>query len=185
MNFYFSSVLLKLLKITPQFTKLNKKSSLIVPSMENFILIRSITVYNTVNVLTLYIYITYRLPVVKLRCIFQIPVIVVTLSINMQISVLGDGVDTVWDHHPRVPGFNSRRCLILLGLFQNQTRHDLHDVTQRFRMSPSGYANTQRVTQPVILLCSFQVTIQQNMIDIKYLFWSYQWHCLVVTVSDW
>ena len=45
---------------------------------------------------------------------------VVTRSNNMQISVLGGGVDTVSDGHLQVTGFDSRRCPILLCLFQIQ-----------------------------------------------------------------
>ena len=39
-------------------------------------------------------------------------------------------------------------------------------VSIGLRKSPSGYARTQRVTQPMILLCLFQVIVQQNMIRI-------------------
>ena len=39
--------------------------------------------------------------------------------------------------------------------------------------------------QPVILLCLYQVIIRQKMNHIKYLSMNFQWHCLVVTVSDW
>ena len=48
-----------------------------------------------------------------------------------------------------------------------------------------GYANTQRVTQPMILICLFQVIYQQNMIYIEYLSYENQWHWLVGTFSDW
>ena len=63
--------------------------------------------------------------------------------------------------------------------------HDLHDVTLRLCKSPLGYANTQWVTQPVILHCLFQIIIQQNMINIKYFSECYRQRGLVVTVSDW
>ena len=48
-----------------------------------------------------------------------------------------------------------------------------------------GSATIQRVTQPVILLRLFQVVIQQNKNHLKYFPLIFQWHCLVVTVSDW
>ena len=95
---------------------------------------------------------------------------------------MGGRVDTVSELNPQVTGFESREYLFLP--FSNSTRHDLHDVMARFRKSLSGYAITEWVTQPVILLCLFQAIIQKNRIDIKYLFWSYQWHSLVVTVPD-
>ena len=79
----------------------------------------------------------------------------------------------------QVPGFESHSSLP----FSNSTGRDLHDVTLRFM----GYANTQRVTQvqnwvtqPVTLLCFFQV-----LIPAKYFPLHNQWRGLVVTVSEW
>ena len=52
--------------------------------------------------------------------VFQIQIIESTWSNNMQISVLGGGVDTVSDHHPQVPGFKSRGFLFHHYPFQIQ-----------------------------------------------------------------
>ena len=65
----------------------------------------------------------------------------------MQISILGGGVDTVSDHHPQVPEFESRGMPYSSLSFSNSIGHDLHDVILRFRKFPSGYASSQRVTQ--------------------------------------
>ena len=102
----------------------------------------------------------------------------------MQIGVLGGGVDSVTDYNSQVPWFESRIPDSSLP-FSNSTGHDPHDVIVRFGRSRLGYANTHRVTQPMILICLFQVIIQQNMIDIKYLSIYFRQHRLVVTVSDW
>ena len=71
--------------------------------------------------------------------------------------------------------------------FSNPTwyGHDLHDVIERFRKSSSGYASIQWVMQHVILLCLFQIIIQQNKINKQYFYMIYQHRGLVVTVSDW
>ena len=85
----------------------------------------------------------------------------------MQISVQGGGVDTVSDLYPQVLGFVSRWYVNLICLFQIQ--HGLHDVIERIHKSLSGYVSTLRVMQvPVILLCLFQIIIQQNRNDSKY-----------------
>ena len=77
---------------------------------------------------------------IELRCIFQILIVLVSLSNNMQICVLGGGVDTLSDHHPQGPGFKSRGCLILLCLFQIQ--QDMIPMTSFW-----GSASSHRVTQ--------------------------------------
>ena len=58
-------------------------------------------------------------------------------------------------------------------------------VPDGLRKYPTGYANAKRVAQPAILLCLFQVIVQQNRIHYKFFQAIYQWHILVVTVSDW
>ena len=55
-------------------------------------------------------------------CIFQILIILISYVSNMQISVLGSGVDTVSDQNPQVLRFESRRYLILLCPFSKFNR---------------------------------------------------------------
>ena len=78
---------------------------------------------------------------------------------------------------------------VIVGFRKSQTGYaNIQRVTQvsnGLRKYPKGYANIQRVTQPVILLCLFQYVIEDNMIDINKNSADCQWHCLVVTVSDW
>ena len=85
----------------------------------------------------------------------------------------------------KYPGSSPGDASFIFTFFSNSTGHDLHDVIVEFRKSPSGYATTQRVTQPAILLYLFYVIIQQNMNHIKYFSVSFQQRGLVVTVSGW
>ena len=62
-------------------------------------------------------------------CIFQILIIAISLSHNMQINVLGGGVGTVCDHHLQGPGFDSRRYLIRIYLFQITIQQDMIYMT--------------------------------------------------------
>ena len=70
----------------------------------------------------------------------------------MQISVLVGAVDSVSDHHPLEPEFESHSSLPFFQIDQDMI----------YMTSFKGSATIQRVTQPVIILRLFQVVVQQN-----------------------
>ena len=99
----------------------------------------------------------------------QIPIILFIKINNMQMITLSGAVDTSLIISLKDSGSIPGEASFFFAFFKfNRTRSTWRHVI-RFRKSPSVYANTQRVTQPAILLCLFQVIIKQNMINYKYL----------------